>query len=431
MRKHEHSIPGNENLNHPPASHRLYTTPSYNLLTFYTMPSYNMDMQEILYRYNPWWEKEYKLQNIYPRPSALTMLEKNFSNKQAVFLTGLRRVGKTTLMKLFIEKLLNEKNIEAKYIFYVSMDDYILGKKSILELLEEFRKIHRIRFQEKIYVFLDEITYQKDFELQLKNLVDSQNIKIYASSSSASILKSKKAYLTGRNIILEILPLDFEEYLSFKNITIEKSNHHLIHGYFEEFMQTGGLPEYIARGEMEYLKELVDDILYKDIATVHNIKNPQILKDFFLLLMERAGKIISINKIANILDISVDSAKRYLKMFEDTYLIHTVSKYGKTNEKIISPKKIYAADLGIRSLFTGLRDKGSLFENYIFLKIKNRHPSYVVENGIEIDFLTEDKTLIEVKYNSDLTERQKKLFDKTEAKKKLIIREISDIKLLE
>ncbi len=144
--------------------------------------------------------------------------------------------------------------------------------------------------------------------------------------------------------------------------------------------------------------------------------------------MERAGKIVSINKLSNILKISPDSAKRYLQMFEDTYLINTVNRCGKSNERILSPKKIYAADLGIRTLFTGFRDKGSLFENYIYLKVKDKNPCYIYENGIEIDFLTEEGTLIEVKYKCELTDKQKALFEKTMAKKKLLIKDIQHIK---
>ncbi|MBI4975379.1 ATP-binding protein [Candidatus Peregrinibacteria bacterium] len=387
-------------------------------------------MEEILYRYNPWWEKKYELKELYPRASILTLMKNNLTNKQVVFLTGLRRVGKTSLMRLLIKNLIDEEKIIPKNIFYVSMDDYVLGKKTIIELLEEYRKIHEIRFQEKIFVFLDEITYQDNFELQLKNIVDGQNVKIYASSSSASILKNKKVHLTGRNIIIEVLPLDFEEYLQFKKIILEKSNQHLVSKYFENFMQNGGLPEYVMHNDIEYLKELVDDIIYKDIAAIHNLKNQQNLKDFFLLLMERAGKLVSINKVANILNISADSAKRYLRLFEDTYLIHTVQRMGKINERIISPKKIYAADLGIRALFTGLRDKGSFFENYVYLKIKKQKPRYLLEKGVEIDFFTEKKVLIEVKYNSDLTEKQKKLCDKTKANKKITVKSVNDIKLL-
>jgi hypothetical protein len=179
-------------------------------------------MEDILYRYNPWWETKFSLPGIIERPVILNLMRRHFSSSQIVFLTGLRRVGKTTLFKLFIKHLIEKEKINPTRIFYVSLDDYLLAKKSILEIVEEFRKTQKIRFREKVFLFLDEIGYKENFELQLKNLYDSQNVKIYASSSSATVMRSKKSHLTGRNIIVEVLPLDFEEYLKFKNITIPK-----------------------------------------------------------------------------------------------------------------------------------------------------------------------------------------------------------------
>jgi hypothetical protein len=293
--------------------------------------------------------------------------------------------------------------------------------------VEEYRKIHKLKFEEKIYIFLDEVAYKDSFEQQLKNIHDSQNVKIYASSSSASILKSKKPYLTGRHVTIEVMPLDFTEYLTFKNIVIRRADAHLKDKYFEDYLLCGGMPEYVLRGQDDYLKELVDDIIFKDIASFYNIKKPQILKDFFLLLMERAGKAVSVNKVANILGISVDTAKRYLQMFADTYLIYLVGRYGKTNAKILAPKKVYAADLGVRNLFTGFRDKGSLFENYVYLKIKDKNPCYVYEGGNEIDFLTTNGDLLEVKYHSEFNEKQKRLFDGFKAGSKVVIKNISDL----
>jgi len=384
-------------------------------------------METLFYRYNPWWEGKLNLEGIIERSKPLSIMRRNLQTKQIVLLTGLRRVGKTTLLKLFIKSLIERENIDAKHIFYISLDDYLLTKKSIIEIVDEFRSINKISFKEKVYLFFDEITYKKDFELQLKNLYDSQEVKIYASSSSASVLRSRKPYLTGRHVTLEIMPLDFQEYLIFKQINIQKSDQHLVASHFEGFLFTGGLPEYVLHGDIEYLKELVDDIIYKDIASFYKIRKPQILKDYFVLLMERAGKVVSINKIAHILKISPDTAKRYLKMFADTYLIYLVSRHGKTNDNILAPKKIYAADLGVRCMFTGNRDKGSLFENYIYLKIKDENPKYLYQDGTEIDYLTEDKTLIEVKYGKDLNEIQEKLFKKFKADKKVIIKSNYDL----
>ncbi|TRZ77608.1 ATP-binding protein [bacterium] len=388
-------------------------------------------MEELFYRYNPWWEGKYQLADVVERPGFLDVLKKHLSSKQVVFLTGLRRVGKTTSLKLLIKDLIDNKSIDPKHIFYISLDDYSISKKTISEIVDEYRKIHKITFKEKVYLFLDEVAYQEDFEIQLKNLYDNQNTKIYASSSSASIIKSKKPYLTGRNVIVELLPLDFEEYLEFKNIEISKADQKLKDKYFEEYLEKGGLPEYVLQGDVEYLKELVDDIIYKDIAAFYNVKDPQNLKDFFMLLMERSGKIASINKMAHILDISPDTAKRYLQMFADAYLIYLVPRFGKTNDGILSPKKVYAPDLGIRTFFTGFRDIGSLFENYVYLKIKDRNPCYVYEDKLEIDFLTEDKTLIEVKYNREMKEKQLEFFNKIKAKKKIKIYGINDLKKIE
>lgn len=385
---------------------------------------------DIYYQYNPWWEENYKPLKYIERTSILNRMQKISNDNVITILTGLRRVGKTTLMKLFIRQLI-EKGIKSKHIFYISLDDFLFNKKSIIEIIADYRKIQKLHLDEKVYLFLDEITYKEDFHQQLKNIFDNHNAKIFVSASSSSILKDKKAFLTGREIIIEVLPLDFEEFLEFKRIKISKKESYLKESYFEEYLKIGGMPEYVLTEDREYLKNLVDDIIYKDIVAFHGIKNSQLIKEYFALLMERAGKQVSINKIANILKIAPDTSKRYLQMFEETYLIYLVSRYGKTNERILAPKKVYAVDLGIKNLFTGFRDKGSSFENYVYTKIKYKDPHYIYENGIELDFITSDKTIIEVKYNSDFNEKQKALFNEMKADKKIIIKNIHDIELLD
>ncbi len=115
-------------------------------------------------------------------------------------------------------------------------------------------------------------------------------------------------------------------------------------------------------------------------------------------------------------------------MFEETYLSYLVPRHGKLNERLLSPKKNYAADLGIRNLLTGFRDKGALFENYVYLTIKHLEPRSIYQNGIELDFFTKNKMLIEVKYGGELASKQKELFEKTE--KKLTIDNIHDVEIL-
>jgi hypothetical protein len=180
----------------------------------------------------------------------------------------------------------------------------------------------------------------------------------------------------------------------------------------------------VLTGSSEFIKDLVDDIVYKDIAAVHNVRNLALLKDFFLLLMERAGKRLSINKMASILSISSETAHRYFNYFSDSFLIHTVSRHGKTNEKIRAPKKIYSPDIGIRNYFTGFKDIGSIFENYVFLRIKDKEPSYIYNSGSEIDFITKSGFVLECKFHAEPLEgKQKSLFESFPAEKRMVVRD--------
>lgn len=239
-------------------------------------------MEQLLTRYNPWWEKGYSFPPHHRRLQLLEQLEKNLKNRSIVILTGLRRIGKTTLMKLLIEKLITENNIDPRHIFYISLDEYLLREATLSDLLDSHRKIHALSFDVPLYIFFDEVTAMPKVEIQLKNLYDTQPIKIFLSSSSASLIKSKKPYLTGRSTLIEVLPLTYDEYLAFKNIHIGPKDAHLHERYFEDFLSEGGIPEYILRGDSTYLKEVVDDIIYKDIVSVHRVQDIHVLKDRYV-----------------------------------------------------------------------------------------------------------------------------------------------------
>ena len=381
-----------------------------------------MALETILYKFNPWWEEEYSSQTI-PREKYHRLLAESLNTDDIVILTGLRRVGKTSIMKHFIEDLL--KRVQGTRIFYISLDAYGLEKYSIHDIIETFRKIHRINLSDRIYIFLDEITAKPDFQRELKDFFDNENVKIYTGGSSASVLKEKKAYLTGRNRVVEVLPLDFAEFLTFRKINIKKSEQYLVDVYFEQYMDMGGIPEYVLRQDPVYLEGLIDDIIYKDIIGCYGIKEKGSVRDMFLLLMERSGKQVTLNKMAKILGISFDTVKRYVEYFLDTFVFYSLERCGKVNERIKSPKKLYAGDTGIRNIVTGFRDKGALLENLFFLKIKHQKPCYVFENGIELDFLVNKETLIEVKYNRELNMKQKQMFDRYKARNKLIIATVS------
>ncbi len=376
-----------------------------------------MDIVQELYKQNPWWEDDFNPDFI-ERSYYLDLLKKQLRSKNIVFLVGLRRVGKTTAFKMIIKHLL--LSTASVNILYVTLDSYNLETLSIHDILEEYRKEHRLKRSEKVFLFLDEITYKADFARELKNLYDTENIKIFAAASSSSSLIDKKAFLTGRSRTIEVLPLDYNEYLLFKGITIKKSEQYLHDTYFKDYLKYGGIPEYVLTGDVSCIYSLLDDIIYKDIIAMHGIKDIRLVKNLFLLLMERSGKQVSMNKISRILNVSVDTIRRYFEYFTSSFLIYPVERCGKLNERLRSPKKIYAADIGIRNIMTGFRDKGAIFENLVYLKIKNSQPCYIYKNGAEIDFMS-GSTLIEVKYGREMNDKQQELFDSIKAKEKTVI----------
>jgi len=381
-----------------------------------------IDLSEELYKFNPWWEREYTPQ-IVSRPFYEEYLSRHTGTKPVILITGLRRTGKTTLMKAHVRNLLRQ--VDPKYIFYASLDSLALEKFSVAEILREYRKVHDLRIDEKVYLFLDEVGYRDKVHQELKNLYDTENVKIFASSSSASILRDTGAMLTGRSQVLEVLPLDFHEFLSFKKIKVSRAESYLMEKYFEEYMKTGGMPEYVLTEEVEYLDSLVEGVIYRDIMAHYGVRDASSLRDFFRLLMERAGKQFSMNKVARIMGLSPDTVRRYTDYFAQTFLIYFMERCGKLNERLRAPKKIYCADVGIRNLVTGFRDKGAIFENLVYLRVKSHHPCYVYRQGIELDFLVDD-TLIEVKYGQDLTGKQKAFFEEFQCSKKILVQNLHD-----
>lgn len=379
-------------------------------------------MEETIIRQNPWWDKTFNPDSI-KRNKYLTRIKDLALNKEIIFLTGLRRVGKTTLLYQTIEYLINEKNVNPKNILFLTLDNLNFTNKKIIEIIQKYREINEIKLNEFFYLFLDEITYVENFEQELKNLYDTWEIKIFASSSIASFLNDKKAFLTGRTYTIEIEPLDYEEFLLFKNVKISKYDKSLNKKYFEEYMQKGGIPQYVLTGDSQYITELVNSIIYKDIIAQYKIEDEKTIKELLRLLCQRIGKPTSYNKLSKILNISDITVKKYINYFEKTYLFYSIEKYSKSvNENITSPKKFYICDLGIKNIISDNKEKGPDYENLVYLKIRTNNPKYYIDNGIEIDFITK-KEIIEAKYESELNTKQQELFEKIKIGKKIIAKD--------
>jgi predicted AAA+ superfamily ATPase len=359
-------------------------------------------MEEILHRFNPWWEKSYEFPGIAREEYIKNLLDLRDA-KDVVLITGLRRVGKTTLMRQLICKLLEVVN--GKYIFYISLDNIALKKWSILEIVENFRRINHLRHDEFVYLFLDEVHFKEDYELQLKNLYDSGNAKVYASGSSSLDIIMKSPHLTGRQRIIRISPLDFKEYLRFVGKEISQADQHLYPALAEEYLKTGGMPEYVMTRDLNILQSMVYSILYRDIAGRYEIRNRENLLDILSLLAQSVGTPMSLRKISRVLGIPVEVVSKTLDLFIEANLLHIIEKEGKISERKASPRKIYLADTGLFSVLTENVNLGSMVENLVYLSLKKRGVvRYNRTSGWEVDFVLGKKAW-EVKYKDMIQEK--------------------------
>ncbi|MDP7080188.1 MAG: ATP-binding protein [Candidatus Undinarchaeales archaeon] len=378
-----------------------------------------MELEEILHYFNPWWEGETGFPGIL-RDAYLDRLGGELKGDRLTLVTGLRRVGKTTLMKQLIHTL--QEEVDANRILFISLEHFGLRDERVYDIIDVFRKIHSLPRKERIYVFLDEITYKDDVARDLKIVHDNENVKLVASSSSATGLHDEKAYLTGRNRVIRIDPLDFREYLTFTGKKASGSERYLLESYFEEYMEYGGMPEYVLTRDPALILELVSDIIEKDVIARHDVKDRRTIDDLFLLLCERTGKQLTYNRLARILDVKPDTVKRYISLLEENHLFSVLPRHSKRlNERIRSPKKVYIGDVGIRNVHTGFRDKGAIYENLVFLRMRDAVLGYLYRDGTEIDFVT-DETLVEAKYRHDLPERQEALMRKQRGRKSVVAR---------
>ncbi len=359
-------------------------------------------VEDILHRFNPWWDREFESPGI-AREDHLKHLLSLKRTKDVVLITGLRRVGKTTLMLQLIHRLLKEMN--SKLVFYVSLDHIALRDRSIIDIVDGFRAANGLKHDEFVYLFLDEVHFKEGFELQLKNLYDEGNAKVYASGSSSLDIVMKSPHLTGRQRIHRLSPLDFREFLRFTGKEVSKADSHLYPALAEEYLETGGMPEYVISRDPNQLQAMVQSILYRDVAGRHEIRNRENLLDILSLIAQSVGSPLSLRKISRVLGIPVDVVSRIVDLFVEANLIHVVEKEGKVSERKASPRKMYLADNGLFGVLTEKVNFGALVENMVFLALRRMDDvRYYRSSGIEVDFVIK-KNAWEVKYKSAVEEK--------------------------
>jgi len=368
------------------------------------------------------------------------LLVKEIDKENIVVLTGMRQVGKTTLMKHIFNMIPSRNKV------FLDMENplnqKIFEEENFENIVLNLKKFG-INFNEKSFVFIDEIQLAPNIVKPIKYLFDHYKIKFFLTGSSSFYLKNLfPESLAGRKIVYELFPLDFMEFLIFKNKEkeffwnfSEKARNkniisfQLFKGLFDEYITFGGFPRVVLEEDPTRKKKILEDIFKsyyeKDIKTLSDFKEIGRLRDLILLLSNRVGSKIEITKIASEIGVSRETIYSYLNFLEMTYFIFLIRPLSRSlNGEVRGARKVYFCDTGLLNYLTKLKE-GVVFENAVFLNLKkygeiNYYQKY---KGPEIDFILNKAIGLEVKLKADEKDikKLKKLSERIKLKESFIV----------
>lgn len=361
----------------------------------------------VLRKWNPW---ERKMDSGIPRGRYVDKIYPYFDRKEVLVLKGIRRSGKSTIVKQLIEKLI-EKGVNKKQILYLNLEDYNFANDLEIKLFEDVLDAYRkyTGNRKRVYFFIDEVQKVKGWEKWVRTKYDlKENIKFVITGSSTSLLsKELSTLLTGRNISFRITPLSFNEFLDFSKT---KS--------FEEYLQFGGFPEIVLENNKEkknlLLSQYFEDIIHKDIIDRYNIRNAKQLKEIARYLVSTAGSKVSLNKLSKVFGLSKDTISMYISYMVDAYLLQEVPYFSysaKIRHDVAKLPKFYVTDNGMIDVVSikYSENRGQMFENTVLIKLLEKFEdiSYWSELKSEVDFIV-DRMAMNVTATNRLHEREKR-----------------------
>ncbi len=387
-------------------------------------------INDYLIEMNPWWKGELELE--YKDRTIYNQIIKFIGLKQIIALTGLRRVGKTTLMMKIIKDAI-KSGTSKNNILYFSFDEF--KNSTIKNLLDEYSKIMQIDIKSgKYLILLDEIQKLENWEEQLKTIYDlyNKNIKIIISESESLFIKKKsKETLAGRLFVFKVNNLTFKEYVIFKGKKIDnvKLYSKELEKLFDTFIKTLGFPELVEITDYDiikkYIKEsIIDKIIYKDIPTLIKIKDITLLEKILNTITENPGQIIEINSYSIELGISRQSLSNYLHYLESAYLIRKLYNFSKNKRKTERKLKKYYPVLVLPQLLFSNDNliKSKVFETIIVNQLEAEF-FWRDQYKNEVDIIFTDKQIkpIEIKYGNIDTKGVTTFMEKHKIKDGVII----------
>lgn len=375
---------------------------------------------------NPWWKEELRLD--FKSREIYSEIKRFFRTKQIIALTGLRRVGKTTIMLKLIQDHIKE--LEPTNILYFSFDEF--RNVRIREIINIYARIMNKDLNKNKYIFLfDEIQKLDNWDEQIKRIYDNfKNIKIIISGSESLFIRKKsKESLAGRLFEFKLNSLNFKEYLQFTNKRIENISLYKeeILREFNNFLFCNGFPEMVNEDReiiKKYIKEnIIEKIIYRDIPQILPIQNPSILEEILKIIMFNPGQIISIDNISKDLGISRQTISLYLGYLEKSFLIKKLYNFSKNMRKTQRKLKKYYPTILLPEIIEKEELIGKVFEAGLVLGLDAEffwRDQY--KNEIDVVKIADSNILpIEIKYSRIDSKSLKLFMKKFKIKKGLIL----------
>ncbi|MCI5612153.1 MAG: ATP-binding protein [Roseburia sp.] len=337
-------------------------------------------------------------------------------------LTGIRRSGKSTIMKMIMEKLENERHIPKENIISMRFDSMEYEDMTAKQMFETIKA--GLSAQGRTYLFLDEVQEISGWEKVVNSFLGEYDVDIYVTGSNSRMMSSEIAtYLTGRYVSFQVYPLSFEEYLSFRREVTEVKNPHQ---ELADYVRLGGFPATHLRAYSQdevytIVRDIYNSIIFSDIVRRNQIRKVDQLERVVKYTFSNVGNTFSAKSISDYLksekrSIDNETVYSYLEKLEKAYILHRCSRYDLQGKEILkTQEKFYLADTSLRYsvLGYGTDSVASSLENVVYLELCRR--GYKVYIGKttdgEVDFVASrqgEKLYVQVtqEIHSEKTEKR-------------------------
>lgn len=352
------------------------------------------------------------------RPIYISQLKQFIDTPFIKVITGLRRSGKSTVMKLLQSELL-ERGVTKEQIIYINLESFIFSELKDAQSLYQFVQ-NKINDERKYYILLDEIQDVQNWEKAVNAFMVDFNVDLYITGSNSQLLSSElSTFLAGRYVEMTIYTLSFQEFLTFKahyhqqSLVQDKSS---LITHFNEYMRKGGFPVvHIAHYNEDTIDKIVQDIydsvILRDTVQRHKIRDVELLERIIKYAFDNIGNTFSGKNVADYFksqqrNINVNTVYNYLQALESAFILHRVERFDIKGKEILkTQEKFYLGDVALLYATMGFRFNliAGILENLVYLELKRQ--GYNVYIGKladkEIDFIAQkqnEKRYIQVAY---------------------------------